>query len=101
VQGAGPHVEADRERQRELVGAFLAASRGGEIRGREAVAETFKGRAQAAQPALIEGETGLVFAPGGVPRVVFDLVIEQDRIIEINLIADPAHIAALDVRMGA
>ncbi len=139
VQGAGTRVEADRERQRELVSAFLAASRRGdfsallalldpevvlhadatavamsqaragagtpmltrEIRGREAVAETFKGRAQAAQPALIEGETGLVFAPGGVPRVVFDFVVEQDRIIEINLIADPAHLAVLSVRMGA
>jgi hypothetical protein len=70
-----------------------------EIRGREAIAETFKGRARAAQPALIEGEAGLVFAPGGVPRVVFDFVLEQGQIVEINLIADPSHIAALHLEM--
>ena len=103
VQGGEPSVSADRERQREVVTAFLAASRDSdfsallallapdavlradgaavtlaanraragadapqlapETRGREAVAEAFKGRAQAAQVATIDGESGLVFAP--------------------------------------
>jgi hypothetical protein len=69
------------------------------VRGREAVARIFQGRAQAARPAVIDGEAGLIFAPRGIPSVVFDFVIEQGRILEINLIADPARIAALQLVM--
>jgi RNA polymerase sigma-70 factor (ECF subfamily) len=134
VQGAPPTPEADRTRQREVVDAFLAASRGDdfsallalldpavvlradaaavaaslaragagapalapEIHGAEAVANTFKGRARAAQLALIDGDVGLVFAPGGRPMVVFDFVIENGRIAEISLTTDASSIAALD-----
>jgi RNA polymerase sigma-70 factor (ECF subfamily) len=95
VQGAAAEPDADRTRQREVVDAFLAPSRGGdfdallavldpdvvvradsaavqagasrEVRGAAAVAETFKGRAGAAQPALVNGAVGLVWAPGGKP----------------------------------
>ena len=135
VQGARSKPEADRARQREVVGAFLAASRGGdfsallaildpnvvlradaaaveasvgrasqnmpalapEIRGRDSVANIFRGRAQTAQLALVDGDTGLVFAPGGHPRVLVDFVIEKGQIVEISLIADAERIAALDV----
>ena len=69
-----------------------------ETRGAAAIATIFAGRAQAAQTASIDGETGLVFAPGGKPFVVFDFVVENDRIVEISLIADKQHIAALDPR---
>jgi RNA polymerase sigma-70 factor (ECF subfamily) len=68
-----------------------------EIYGNEAVANTFKGRAQAARLAVVDGNVGLVFAPGGRPMAVFDFVIENDRIVEINLLADPTAIAALDL----
>ncbi len=95
VRGPAPVPEADRARQREVVDAFLAASRDGnfaallalldpdvvlradsaavlagapgEVRGAEAVAETFKGRARVAQPALVNGAVGAVWAPGGRP----------------------------------
>jgi RNA polymerase sigma-70 factor (ECF subfamily) len=135
VQGEPPTAEADRARQREVVGAFLAAARGNdfsallavldpnvvlradaaavaaslarisagapalapEICGWEAVANTFKGRAQAAQLALIAGDVGLVFAPGGRPMAVFDFVVDHGRIVEISLIADAGSIAALDL----
>lgn len=135
VQGAPPSAEVDQARQREVVGAFLAAARDDdfskllalldpevvlradaaavaaslarvsagapslapEIRGHEAVAKTFSGRAQAAQLAVVEGNIGLVFAPGGRPMAVFDFVIEDERIVEINLLADPTAIAALDL----
>jgi RNA polymerase sigma-70 factor (ECF subfamily) len=62
-----------------------------EIRGRDA------GRARAAPLALVEGDSGLVFAPGGQPRVVVDFVLENGRIVEINMIADAERIAALDL----
>jgi RNA polymerase sigma factor (sigma-70 family) len=71
-----------------------------EIRGREAVAERFRGRARAAQPALVDGEPGLVIAPGGVARMVFDFVIEEGSILEISLIANPETVAALAPSWG-
>jgi RNA polymerase sigma-70 factor (ECF subfamily) len=67
--------------------------------GAAAVATIFKGRAQAARPALIDGEPGLVFAHGGKPMVVFHFVVENGRIAEISLIADVSRIAALDLAM--
>jgi RNA polymerase sigma-70 factor (ECF subfamily) len=135
VQGAPAKPDADRARQREIVGAFLAASRSGdfsallaildpdvvlradaaavqasqartspnvpalspEIRGRDAVADIFRGRAKAAEPALVEGDPGLVIAHAGRARLVFDFVLENDRIVEVSLIGDPARIAALDL----
>jgi RNA polymerase sigma factor (sigma-70 family) len=142
VQGAEAPESADsRKRRREVVEAFLAASRGGdfsgllavldpdvvlradaaaielsvaraaaggpamtlapEIHGPEAVAKTFEGRAAAARVAQIEGDWGLVFAPGGKPLVVFDMVVERGRIVEISLIADAKNIAGLKLEMGA
>jgi RNA polymerase sigma-70 factor (ECF subfamily) len=69
------------------------------VRGRDAVASTFKGRAQAARLAWVDGQAGLVFAPGGQPRVVFDFVIEAGRIIEISLIAEAQTVQAIDLQM--
>jgi RNA polymerase sigma-70 factor (ECF subfamily) len=135
VQGDPPTADGDRRRQREIVGAFLAAARGNdfsallavldpnvvlradaaavaaslarasagapalapEICGPEAVANTFKGRAQRAQLALIDGDVGLVFAPGGRPMAVFDFVVDNGRIIEMSVIADAESVAALDL----
>lgn len=70
-----------------------------EQRGAEVVAKTFAGRARAARVALIDGEVGLVFAPGGKPFAVFDIVVDGDRIVEISLIVDPTSIAALDLML--
>ena len=127
VQGTDvADAPADRARQRAVVDAFLAASRSGdfdallalldpdvvlradeaavrtgglaaEVRGAAAVAETFAGRARAAQPALIDGVVGLTWAPGGQPKAVFDLTIADGRIVAIDLILDPDHVGDLDV----
>jgi RNA polymerase sigma factor (sigma-70 family) len=126
VQGAAADPPADRARQRAVVDAFLAASRDGdferllalldpdvvlraddvavrtgniaaEVRGAAAVAETFAGRARAAQPALVDGVVGLAWAPGGTPKAVFDLTIADGRITAIELILDPDAVAGLDV----
>ena len=135
IQGAPATPEADRARQREVVGAFLAASQNGdfaallavldpdvvlradavavqataalasrditplapEIRGRDSVANIFRGRAKVAQLATMDGDTGLVFAPGGQPRMLVDFVIENGRIVEISMIADAERIAARDL----
>ena len=130
VQGAGavsgaPARETDATRQRAVVDAFLAASRGGdfqallalldpdvvlradaaavqvgaqaEVRGAAAVAETFSGRARVARPALMDGAVGLVWAPGGQPRVVFGITIVRGKIVEIELVADPERLRRLDL----
>jgi RNA polymerase sigma-70 factor (ECF subfamily) len=68
-----------------------------EVRGAAAVAETFAGRAAAAQPALVDGVVGLTWAPGGKPRAVFDLTIVGGRIVAIELILDREQVGALDV----
>ncbi|MFK4089332.1 sigma-70 family RNA polymerase sigma factor [Kribbella sp. NPDC020789] len=114
-------------RHREIVAAFQAASRGGDfaallalldpdvelsadhtavlsgasrlVRGVDGVAETFAGRAQAAELALVDGAPGLVWAPGGQPRVVFTFTIIHDKITHIALLADPDHLAPLNLVM--
>ncbi len=127
VRGVAPVPDADLTRQRRIVDAFLAASREGdfdalvavldpdvvlradvaavqagaeeEVRGAPAVAGTFSGRARAAQPALVDGAAGLVWAPGGKPRVVFGFTIENGKIVEIELVADPERIGRLDLEI--
>lgn len=66
-----------------------------EVRGAAAVADTFSGRAQAAQLALVNGAAGLMWAPGGQPRVVFGFTIARGNIVAINLIAGPERIRQL------
>jgi len=69
----------------------------GEVRGAAAVAGTFSGRARATQPALIDGAVGLVWAPGGRPRVVFGFAISAGRIVEIEMVADAERLGQLDL----
>jgi hypothetical protein len=124
VQGAAP-TDADLNRRREVVDAFLAASRPGdfdallavldpevvlrsdhtavktgaskEVRGAAAVAGTFSGRARTAQLALIDGAPGAVWAPGGKPRVVFGFTMTGGKIVAIDLLADPERLRQLDL----
>jgi RNA polymerase sigma factor (sigma-70 family) len=127
VRGGASTPEADLARQREVVGAFLRASRegdfsallavldpevvlradraavrlgaSGEVRGAQEVAETFSGRAQAARPALIDGAAGAVWAQGGRPRVVFGFTIAGGKIVGIDMLAEPARLRRLDVAL--
>lgn len=125
VQGASPTEDADLGRDRKVVDAFLAASRNGdfaallevldpeivlradpvavrmgspaEIRGAAAVAELFKGRAQAARSALVDGAMSVAVIFGGQLRIVLSMTIQGGKISEINAIADPDGIAAFEV----
>ena len=67
------------------------------VRGAEAVAQTFSGRARAAQLAMIDGQPGAVWAPGGKPRVVFRFSVADDKITAIELLADSARLDELDL----
>ena len=125
VQGADTTPDANLTRRREAVQAFLAASRNGdlgalvavldpdvvvradqavarigaepELRGADAVAATFLGRARGAELALINGLTGLVWAVGGRPRVVFSFTLADGKITAIDLLGDPGTLGQLDV----
>jgi hypothetical protein len=46
----------------------------------------------------VDGDPALVFAPGGQPRVVVDFVLENDRMVEVSMIADPVRVAALELK---
>src|SRR5712691_2070815 len=123
VRGAA--AAPDIARQREVVGAFLAAARGGdfealvsvldpdvvfrpdpaalrggpsaEVRGAQAVAKLFSGRAQAARAALVNGAVGVVVAPRGRLFLVLGLKISGGKISEVEVIADPARLRRLDL----
>jgi RNA polymerase sigma-70 factor, ECF subfamily len=125
VQGAPSPDDPDRPKQRAVVDAFLAASRNGDfealvkmldpdvelraddaaveigaeraVRGALAVATTFVGRAKVARPAMIDGQPGLVWAPGGRPRVVFGFLFSGERIIAIEMVADADRLDELDL----
>ncbi|HEV7958614.1 MAG TPA: sigma-70 family RNA polymerase sigma factor [Acidimicrobiales bacterium] len=103
-------------RQREVVDAFLSASKSGDfqalltllspdveliadptavdigapprLRGPLDVATRFSGGARAARVALLNGRAGLVWAQGGKAKVAFDFTLVADRITNIDMIGD-------------
>jgi RNA polymerase sigma-70 factor (ECF subfamily) len=127
VQGTDGAAAADPAHRREVVDAFLTAARTGDfagllavldpevelradavavrmgsdelLRGAAAVAGTFSGRALAAQPALVDGRPGVVWAVDGRPKVVWDFTIDGGTIVHIDMLADPATLAELDIAL--
>jgi RNA polymerase sigma-70 factor, ECF subfamily len=125
VRASDPGPDIDPVRQREIVDAFLAASRNGdfdalvalldpdivlvadaaavgmgspeEVRGAPAVAGTFSGRALSAQPALVDGAVGVVWAVAGRPKVVWDFTIEDGKVVHIDMLAATDILAGLDL----
>jgi len=69
----------------------------GEVRGAAPVAALFKGRAQAAKTALIDGAVGVAVAFGGQLRIAMRLTFAGDRIAGFEAIADPEALAHISV----
>ena len=61
----------------------------------EAAAQLFAGWARGAQSAVVDGRAGAVWAPGGHVRSVFVLHVVGDRIVTIDVIADPDRIGRM------
>ncbi|HVX78187.1 MAG TPA: sigma-70 family RNA polymerase sigma factor [Bradyrhizobium sp.] len=129
VQGARPSTNADLGRQQKIVEAFLTASRSGdfegllavldpdvvlradeavvrlgsqpEIRGAAAVATAFKGRGQAAKPALADGAPAIAVILDGELRIVLRLTFKDHRIAGVDAVAAPERLRALDLRILA
>ncbi len=68
-----------------------------EMRGATVVAETFKGRALAAQLALINGSVGTTWIAGGKPRVAFLFSIENGKIQGIDVVMAPEDLKEMEV----
>lgn len=120
-------ASADLRSQREVVEAFLAASRAGnfdallsvldpnvvfrdnrravaasapgEVRGAQAIAKQFMGGAQVARPVLVNGSVGIVVAPHGRLLLVGTFVIRHGKITEIEAIADLTRLRQLDLAL--
>jgi len=128
VKGGGTPTQADLNRQRQVVAAFLNALRGGdfeglmavlypevvvrideaagrpcaprEIRGAQAWARGAIGFSQLAgslQAMLVDGTVELVWAPGEHLSRVLRFTIAKSKILEAEIVADPARLRALRV----
>src|ERR671917_909718 len=127
VRGAAKVPDAEPARHREVVDAFLSASRGGdlgallavldpdvvlradpgaagaprEVRGARAVAEqalAFSRLARFSRRALVNGVAGIVSrAPGGPTFSVMGFAVARGKITEIDILADPERLRLLDL----
>jgi RNA polymerase sigma-70 factor (ECF subfamily) len=121
VRGKTPNPATDLVRQRRLVDAFLTAARDGDFdalldvldedvvlrvdaaaagtattfRGAHTVAanaRAFSANARFAEPALVDGDVGIVVAPNGKLALVLRFGVVGDKITEINIDTDPQRL---------
>lgn len=126
VQGTDAAPRADVMRQRQVVDAFIAASRdgdfdallalldpdvvlradrfampggvAGEVRGAAAVAKRARsGRDPRGRVMLVNGGIGIVVAPRGRLLRALRFTIENDRVVGMEVFGDPATLATLEL----
>jgi RNA polymerase sigma factor (sigma-70 family) len=62
-----------------------------------AQAHRFAGLARFARPVLVNGSPGFLVAPDGQPLAVIGIVVRDDKIAEIDILADPERLSQLDL----
>jgi RNA polymerase sigma factor (sigma-70 family) len=125
VRGAPPASGVDRARQRQVVDAFQTAAREGDFEALVAVldpdvvlradvgrgvfqerrgpvevargATSFAHLAPYCRPALVNGTPGIVVVRGGRLLTVLGFTVAGDRIVEIDILADPQRLRNLDL----
>ena len=124
VQGERTVPDADLATQRRVVDAFIAAAREGdfqgllevldpevvlrvdfgpessELRGAEVVAgqaASFGSMGLLVRPAIVNGVAGAVSTLDGEPFSVGALTVRDGKIVEIDILADPARLSQLDL----
>ena len=127
LRGADRTPDGDLARQREVVAAFQAASRAGDfeallrvlhpdvvlradggtagiasrlLRGADQVASSamsFRWAAEYGRAALVNGGPGAITVIDGEIMSVLAFTVVGDRIVEIDVLADPERLAAIDV----
>jgi RNA polymerase sigma-70 factor (ECF subfamily) len=58
---------------------------------------TFSGLSPFVRPALVNGAAGVVVAPRGRLFSVMGFTIRGGKIVEVDILADPARLSRLDV----
>ncbi|WP_149824727.1 sigma-70 family RNA polymerase sigma factor [Streptomyces tailanensis] len=122
VRGGAPVVEADVERQWEVVEAFLGAARDGDFealvavlapdvvvrsaagvtRGATAVASRaamYARLGQFVRRALVNGAAGLVVVRDGRVERVLSFAVAEGRVAAIDVVAEEDRLAALDMAL--
>jgi RNA polymerase sigma-70 factor (ECF subfamily) len=125
VQGTAPTGEVDLVRHRAVVEEFLRAARGEgldtlmrlldpdvvlrpdaaavglgtlrEARGASTIAGMLTGGARFARLAVVDGVTGLVWAPGGRIRGFAEFTVRDGRIVAIDVTGDPDRLARVEI----
>ncbi|MZD08423.1 sigma-70 family RNA polymerase sigma factor [Streptomyces sp. SID5785] len=127
VQGQVPPPDTDLARQREVVAAWVAASRAGDFEallelldpdvllrvdaGPGTASKLVRGALEVAGQAALYGRLapfsyaavvgdgfGVVAVPNGTPTSVLALTVRGGRIVEIDIIVDPQRLAGIDAR---
>ena len=128
IQQAAPSPDTDLRAQHTVVDAFFAAGRAGDfdrlvavldpevslrgdfgpgpsgqrsVRGASAVAGLARGYAapeREVRRAVVNGAAGAVIFVDGRPTAIMGFVIRGGRIVAIDVLADPARIARIDLR---
>jgi hypothetical protein len=74
-----------------------------ELRGARPVAEqalTFSRLVATARPVLVNGAAGVIsWLPTGEPFSVMGFMVRRGKIVEIDILADPARLRQLDLRV--
>lgn len=124
LQGAPSPAAVDVSRQRAVAEAFLAAAHTGnfeallavldpdivlhadeagqrmgspgQVRSAASVAGVFCGRALGAEVALVDGLVGLMWAPGGHAKVVWELTIVDGLVRRMNMVAAPESLGEME-----
>ncbi len=130
VRGEAPVPDPDPARQREVVDAFLAASREGDfealmalldpdvvlradgggpgggpalLRGREAVsaqARRFSARSRYTRPVLVNGSVGALVEMNGRVLAVMGVTVTDGLIAEMDIVTSPERLGRLQVTEG-
>ena len=118
---------SDPQRQHQIVDAFLAAARTGDLQmlvsllspdvelvadtaavalgaprrlvGPNDVANRFSGGAKAARAARLDGSAGLVWAQGGTTKVAFDFTVVGAKVTRIEMIGDADVLGEIDIEV--
>ena len=127
VRGTDAGNDVDPHRQKEVVDAFLSASRHGEfealvallhpdivlradaiavqmgapaeLRGADGVAGMFSGRAKGARSAVVDGAAGLVWIVGDTPKVVWEFAVADGKVRAIEMLAAPETLERLHLEV--
>ncbi len=67
------------------------------VRGGDAVARVFAGRAELTRPVLVGGAPAAAYVTGGIVHAIYLVTFDAGRITRLDVLADPGHLAAFPV----